>query len=49
MNQITGDLLDLAEQGHFDVILHGCNCQCTMGAGIALAIKRRFPEAVSEP
>lgn len=45
MKQMTGDLLALAEQGHFDVIIHGCNCQCTMGAGIALAIKRRFPEA----
>jgi len=31
--------------GAFDVIIHGCNCQCQMGKGIALSIKRQFPEA----
>jgi len=45
MNTVSGDLLQLAVDGHFDVIIHGCNCQCQMGKGIALAIKRRFPEA----
>ena len=34
-NKISGDLIDLAKKGHFDVIAHGCNCFCTMGAGIA--------------
>src|SRR5215207_7989890 len=45
MNVIEGDLLHLALQGRFDVIVHGCNCQCAMGKGIALSIKRQFPEA----
>ena len=45
MNTISGDLLQLALDGHFDVIVHGCNCQCQMGKGIALSIKRQFPEA----
>lgn len=45
MKTIQGDLLDLAEQGYFDVIVHGCNCQCDMGGGIALQIKNRYPEA----
>ena len=45
MNIITGDLLRLAVDGRFDVIVHGCNCQCAMGKGIALAIKQQFPEA----
>lgn len=45
MNVVTGDLLRLALDGRFDVIVHGCNCQCTMGKGIALAIKQQFPEA----
>lgn len=40
-----GNLLDLAEQGEFDVIVHGCNCQNTMGSGIAYQIKNRYPEA----
>lgn len=45
MQVIQGDLLQLALDGKFDVIIHGCNCQCQMGKGIALSIKRLFPEA----
>ena len=45
MRVIRGDLLKLALDGEFDVIVHGCNCQCEMGKGIALAIKQQFPEA----
>lgn len=45
MRVIDGDLLELALAGEFDVIVHGCNCHCTMGAGIAKSIKARFPEA----
>lgn len=45
MNVVHGDLIQLALDGEFDVIVHGCNCQCTMGAGIAKAIKVTFPEA----
>jgi O-acetyl-ADP-ribose deacetylase (regulator of RNase III) len=45
MNVVRGDLIKLALDGQFDVIVHGCNCQCTMGAGIAKAIKAMFPEA----
>jgi len=40
-----GDLIKLALEGKFDVIIHGCNCFCTMGAGIAKQIKKEFPEA----
>lgn len=42
---IEGNLLDLAEQGEFDVIIHGCNCRNNMGSGIAGQIATRFPEA----
>jgi O-acetyl-ADP-ribose deacetylase (regulator of RNase III) len=45
VQQITGDLIDLALRGHFDVIVHGCNCYHAMGAGIARTIKQVFPEA----
>jgi O-acetyl-ADP-ribose deacetylase (regulator of RNase III) len=44
MNIVSGDLIQLARDGQFDVIVHGCNCQCTMGKGIALSIKQQFPE-----
>ncbi len=33
--EIEGNLITLGLQGEFDVIVHGCNCFCTMGAGIA--------------
>jgi len=42
---MKGNLIELAEQGYFDVIIHGCNCFHTMGAGIALQIKRKYPTA----
>ena len=45
MHTLSGDLLQLALEGRFDVIIHGCNCHCQMGKGIALSIKRQFPEA----
>jgi O-acetyl-ADP-ribose deacetylase (regulator of RNase III) len=40
-----GDLIQKAEEGQFDVIIHGCNCFCAMGKGIALPIKKSWPEA----
>ena len=45
MKKEKGDLLALALSGRFDVIVHGCNCFCTMGGGIAKAIQEKFPEA----
>jgi len=45
VNEVEGDLLNWVETGYFDVIVHGCNCQCVMSAGIARSIKVRFPEA----
>lgn len=45
MKKVKGDLIALALDGQFDVIIHGCNCQNSMGAGIAKAIKKEFPEA----
>ena len=45
MKKVKGDLIKLALKGDFDVIVHGCNCFCAMGKGIALTIKKVFPEA----
>lgn len=45
MHIVKGDLIELAASGRFDVIVHGANCQCVMGAGIAKTIRERFPEA----
>jgi len=40
---VHGDLLALDQD--FDAIVHGCNCHQRMGAGIAVAIKKKYPEA----
>lgn len=45
LKHAKGNLLDLAVAGHFDLIVQGCNCQVTMGSGIAKEIRERFPEA----
>ena len=47
MNVIKGDLIKLAKEGRFDVIVHGCNCFNTMGSDIAKQIKLNFPQAYS--
>ncbi len=41
-NEIHGDLITLANAGTFEVITHGCNCHCTMGAGIAPQMAKAF-------
>lgn len=45
MKTVKGNLIKLAEEGQFDVIVHGCNCQCKMGKGLAKQIKETFPSA----
>jgi O-acetyl-ADP-ribose deacetylase (regulator of RNase III) len=45
MKTIQDNLIHLAQHGEFDLIVHGCNCVCTMGAGIAKGIKAAFPQA----
>lgn len=45
VNEIQGDLIELAKAGEFDAIVHGCNCFHAMGAGIARSIAQEFPEA----
>lgn len=45
MKYVEGNLLDLAEAGCFDIIVHGANCFCTMGSGIAAQIRQRYPRA----
>lgn len=39
---VDGDLINLALEGNFDVIVHGCNCFCTQGAGIAKGMAKTF-------
>lgn len=48
MNIVEGDLLQLEHNGNFDAIVHGCNCYCTFGAGLAKQIKFKYPQAFAE-
>lgn len=45
INTVKGDLIKMAKSGQFNVIVHGCNCFHTFGAGIAKQIKHEFPRA----
>lgn len=47
IKEVKGNLLDLFDEGKFDVIIHGCNCMKLMGSGIAAQIKERYPIAYS--
>lgn len=42
---ITGDLLEEFEAQRIDILVHGCNCFHTMGAGIAKQIKQKYNQA----
>lgn len=43
---VTGDLF--ANRYHAVAFAHGCNCQGSMGAGIAMGFKQRYPEMYEE-
>lgn len=40
--EVEGNLIYLAREGMFDVVTHGCNCLCQMGAGIAPQMANEF-------
>src|SRR4051795_8837901 len=40
--EMPGNLFTMADGGAFDVIGHGCNCMCTMRAGIAKQMAMNF-------
>lgn len=40
--EVDGDLIKLAKSGDFEVIVHGANCFCSMGAGIAPQMAEAF-------
>ncbi len=44
MKTLRGDIVECAKEGTFDIIVHGCNCFCTMGSGVAKQLREEFPE-----
>jgi len=47
LKHAKGNLLNMAEDGQFDIIVQGCNCWKAMGRGIAREIKQRYPYAAA--
>ena len=45
MKYLTGNLITMALNGEFDVIVHGCNCHNRMKSGFAKELVERIPEA----
>lgn len=45
LKHAKGNLINMAADGQFNIIMHGCNCHNTMGSGIAREIRERYPEA----
>lgn len=43
INELHGNVLDAP-----GIIIHGVNCMGTMGAGVALQVRQRWPEAYEE-
>jgi O-acetyl-ADP-ribose deacetylase (regulator of RNase III) len=46
MKEIDGDLIKLAKEGYFNLIIQGCNCWCKMGSGLAKQVSEEIPDAV---
>jgi O-acetyl-ADP-ribose deacetylase (regulator of RNase III) len=48
IKEVEGDIIEFAKTGIYDFIVHGCNCLCTMGAGLALQIAQTWPEVAED-
>ena len=45
LQHAQGDVLEMAANGAFNIVVHGCNCFCAMGSGIAAQVRRQYPAA----
>lgn len=46
LKTVKGDLLQLLDDGVFDIVAHGCNCFHRMGAGFAGKLVERYPQVL---
>ena len=42
---VIGDIFNELDIGDYQVLIHGCNCFNSMGKGIALSVKNKYPPA----
>lgn len=45
-NYIVGDIIKALKNSDIDMLVHGCNCFCGFGRGLASYIDKAFPEAL---
>jgi O-acetyl-ADP-ribose deacetylase (regulator of RNase III) len=48
MKIVKGNLIELAKNGEFDVIAHGCNCFCKQKSGLAKQMVENFDTEYSD-
>ncbi|MBD78284.1 MAG: phosphatase [Crocinitomicaceae bacterium] len=48
LNYVDGDIIKMGKERTIDVLIHGANCWHKMGAGLALKVKRNWPEAYEQ-
>ena len=46
MKTIKGDLIKLAEEGEFNMIVQGCNCFHAQGSGLAGQLATKYPQVL---
>ena len=46
MKEIESDIIKMAKEGYFDMIIQACNCFCRMGRGLAKQVAAEIPDAV---
>jgi O-acetyl-ADP-ribose deacetylase (regulator of RNase III) len=46
MKIIKGDIITLAEEGNFDIIVQGCNCFHTQASGLAGQLVKKYPQVL---
>lgn len=44
MKVVQGNIIDMIKNVEVDVVVHGCNCFCAMGGGIARQLADNFPD-----
>lgn len=48
LNYVNGDIIKMGKERSIDVLIHGANCWHKMGSGLALKVKRSWPEAYEQ-
>ena len=45
---LNGCIIEAFKTGQYDALVHGCNCFCNMGAGLAKQIAKSYGSALKE-